>query len=203
MRLAFVISEHRGGLGPEVVARYRQAVRRLSELARADVATSHYTDVGAFDADAIVLSGSFDPWSAHDPAALERLGGELRAYDGPVLGICAGMQTLVRAVGGTISAADQASEEGFAPIDVLDASSLLRGLEPRIEVFQHHTDEISELPTGFRVLAISETSAVEAVAAEDRPWWGTQFHPEEWSAEHPAGQVVLQNFLRLAGIEAR
>jgi GMP synthase-like glutamine amidotransferase len=203
MRLGFVISEHRGGLQPESLARYRQAADRLAGLARADIATSHYTDIDALDADAIVLSGSYDPWSAHDVLELERLSEALRAYEGPVLGICAGMQTLVRAAGGEISAADRPTAEGFATVDVLDGSDLLSGLEPRVDVFQHHTDEISDLPDGFRVLASSESCAIEALAAQHRVWWGTQFHPEEWSAEHPAGRVVLENFLHLAGIGAR
>ena len=47
VRIAFVISEHPGGLLPERLARYRQAEQRLSELARADIVTAHYTEVDA------------------------------------------------------------------------------------------------------------------------------------------------------------
>ena len=202
-RLRLVVSEQRGGLTPETEARYGRAVRRLAELACADVASSHYADGDACDADALVLSGSYDPWSAHDPAELERLDERLRAFDGPVLGVCAGMQTLVRAAGGEIAATAAPIPEGFAGVDVVDASDLLAGLGAHIHVFEHHSDEVRALPDGFRVLARSETCRVEAVAADDRPWWGTQFHPEEWSAEHPAGRAVLENYLRLAGIAVR
>ena len=202
-RLGFVISEHRGALGSEPMARYKRAVQRLSELAHAEISTSHYTDADALDADAIVLSGSYQPWNAHDPEELERLDEALRAFDGPVLGICAGVQTLVRAAGGTISPAASPTPEGFAAIDVVDGSDLLCGLPSSVDVFHKHSDEISDVPAGFRVLATSETCAVEAVAADDRAWWGTQFHPEEWTAEHPAGRTILINFLRLAVIGMR
>ena len=29
---------------------------------------------------------------------------------------------------------------------------------------------------------------------------GTQFHPENYTAEHPEGETVLRNFYRLAGL---
>ena len=202
-RLAFVLSEHRGGLLPERLDRYRNAAGRLAELAAAEVVTSHYTEADALDADAVVLSGSYDPWDAHDPHELDRFRAVLRACERPAFGICAGMQLLATATGGEVAPAAIATERGFADVDVLDGSDLLAGLQPRISVLEHHTDEITALPDGFRVLARSETCAVEALAAEDRLWWGTQFHPEEWTAEHPAGRAILENFLRLAGIGVR
>ena len=202
MRLAFVISEHAGGLRPERLARYGQVERRLAELAGADVVTVHYSEIDQIAADATVLSGSFDPWSAHDQGALERFHETLRGRDGAVLGICAGMQVLAMAAGGEVGPAGRPLV-GFTDVEVLDDDDLLAGLDARISVWEHHTDEVRSLPPGLRVLARSETCAVEALAADDRPWWGTQFHPEEWSSDHPAGRAVLENFLRLAGVPLR
>jgi len=91
----------------------------------------------------------------------------------------------------------------FAAVDVVDRSDLLAGLEGQISVWEHRTDEVRSPPPGFRLLARSSSCAVEALAADDRRWWGTQFHPEEWSVDHPAGRVVLENFLGLAGIPLR
>ena len=49
----------------------------------------------------------------------------------PVLGICYGMQWMMRELGGHVEPADE-REYGPAEIDVCDESSLLfRGLEPR------------------------------------------------------------------------
>jgi GMP synthase (glutamine-hydrolysing) len=202
-RLAFVVSEHRQGLWRERVERYRRAAHRLTELAEANVVTFHYTDLEALDAEAIVLSGSYDPWDAHESGELGRFRDGLRVCDRPVLGICAGMQLLATAAGGEVTAAARATERGFADVEVLDDSDLLAGLQNRISVLEHHSDEVSAVPSGLRVLARSESCAVEALAFDDRPWWGTQFHPEEWTDEHPSGRVVVENFLRLAGIPLR
>lgn len=161
-----------------------------------------HDDLVAPDADALVLSGSFDPWALHRQRSLGRLNEELRRYQGPILGICAGMQILVRACGGVIETAAR-PVRGFAAVDVVDDGDLLAGLRPSFGAFQDHTDEITSLPSGFRVLASSDTCAIEAVAAEDRPWWGTQFHPECWTDEHPAGREILGRFGELARGQAQ
>jgi GMP synthase-like glutamine amidotransferase len=199
-RVGFVISERAGGLDGGRMREYEQARRQLASVAGVEVETAHYEELGELDADALVLSGSYDAWAMHDAAELERLDEALRSREGPVLGICAGMQTLVRAAGGSVGAAKRPVEAGFGPVDVLDGSDLLLGVEPRMTVFQKHSDEATTLPESLRVLASSSACAVEAVAARDRPWWGTQFHPEAWTDEHPAGRRILENFFRLAGI---
>jgi GMP synthase (glutamine-hydrolysing) len=198
--MGFVISERAGGLQPERMERYRDIRRRLSKLSHTAVTMAQYEELDQLDADVLVLSGSYDPWSEHDPEALEQLGQQLRSFDGPVLGICAGMQVLVRAAGGVVATAPKPTPAGFAAVDVLDDSDLLRGLDRQGDLYEHHTDEVTELPPGFRVLASSAACRVEAVAATDRRWWGTQFHPERWDGDHPAGRRVIENFLRLAGI---
>lgn len=194
----FVLTEHLDGLSPGRLARYGRAQARIAAITGVDVEAVPYEEVEAPDADALVLSGSFDPWAMHDASALERFHDELVRYSGPVLGICAGMQILVRARGGEVSAAERPTR-GFEAIHVLDDSDLFAGLPPRFDAFQSHTDQISLLPEDFRVLASSETCPIEAIAAVDRPWWGTQFHPEEWDDGHPAGRAILERFAELAG----
>ena len=199
-RIGFVISERAGGLSPERMEEFDRARRRIESVVGAEVETVHYSELDSLDADAVVLSGSFDPWALHDQGALARLDDALRAREGPLLGICAGMQTLVRAAGGEIGAAAEPVTARFDAVDVLDDTDLLRGVEPQPVVFQMHGDEVRALPESLRVLASSPSCAVEAVGPRDRPWWGTQFHPEAWTGEHPAGRLILQNFFRLAGI---
>jgi GMP synthase (glutamine-hydrolysing) len=203
VRVAFVLSERAGGLTAERMERYGQVERCLAGVARAEITTAHYEDLASVEADATVLSGSSDPWASHDPSALERLRGELREREGPILGICAGMQLLATAAGAEVAAAARSTGPVFARVDVVDDSDLLAGLDGAISVWQHHQDEVLAPPPGFRVLARSETCSVEALAADEWPWWGTQFHPEKWSAEHPAGRTILENFFRLAGIPLR
>jgi GMP synthase (glutamine-hydrolysing) len=164
----------------------------------------HYLAAGDLaSANAVVLSGSSAPWREHDPDALERLGETLAASDRPVLGICAGHQLLAMAAGGEVRPMAErggAAERGYAEVEVLDGSDLLRGLPARTTVFHDHTDEIVSLPNGFRVLARSARSPVQAIAERERRWWGTQFHPERASPTHPHGEQVLRNFFALAGL---
>lgn len=196
-RILFVVSEHEAGITPERRARYDAIQERLGSLTSAAVDSAPYWALDSPAADALVLSGSADPWAMHDPDALERFSEVIRAYPGPVLGICAGMQMLVRARGGSIRPAATPTR-GFAAVDVADDTDLLAGAEPTFEVFKSHEDEVGTLPEAFRILATSRTCAIEAIAAVDRPWWGTQFHPEAWDAEHPAGRALVEQFLRLA-----
>lgn len=198
----FVISEHPPAI-TRARARHYERIRRLLErLAGASVRIRRYPEADQLEsAAAVVLSGSFAPWSDHDSAALGRLGDALAGYQGPVLGICAGMQLLTRFAGGAIEARTR-PELGFGPIEVLDQGDLLRGLAPVAITYKHHSDDVVRLPEGFVLLARSECCAVEAIAARERQWWGTQFHPEWFTEAHPAGVRVLRNFFALAVPEA-
>lgn len=184
------------GTGP---ARWRERLRRRLELAsERPVQVVHYLDIGGLgDAHAIVLSGSSAPWAAHDPAALERLGEAVGASGRPVLGICAGMQLLGRFAGGRIEHAPE-PEIGELEVDVVEGDGLLRGIGPRPRVFQYHVDELIEAPRGFRVIASSDRCRVQALASEERGWWGTQFHPESYRSANPAGARILRTFFELA-----
>lgn len=201
MAVELVLTERRSELTESRARNYERLHERLTRASGSTVEVTHYEEVEPARlarADAIVLSGSSAPWAAHDPADLARLGKAVRAADRPVLGICAGMQLQAVFAGGEIGPS-KTPERGFLPVEILDGDGLLRDLPREIVVFQDHGDEISALPTGFRVLASSPHCDVQAIADTERRWWGTQFHPEESSLEHPAGERVLRNFFTLAG----
>ncbi len=199
MAVEFVVTEPASGWNSERARHYDRIRRRAEEIAGAEVGATPYLELDRLDgAAAVVLSGSFEPWEAHDPGDLARLGDLVRGYEGPVLGICAGMQLQVTYAGGSLALADRSPETGFGPVEVVADGGLLRGLPRHVSVYKHHTWEIVRLPDEFRVLARSNECAVEAIAAPERRWWGTQFHPEEFGPEHPAGERVLQNFFELA-----
>jgi GMP synthase (glutamine-hydrolysing) len=194
-----VLTERRSELTEARARNYDRLGGRLAEACGESVAVVYYEDVEEARlarASAVVLSGSSAPWSAHDPAALARLGEAVRAAGRPVLGICGGMQLQAVFAGGAVAPA-RSPERGFLPIAVEDRSDLLRGLPAEVVVFHDHTDEVAVLPEGFRVLASSARCPVQAIADPTRRWWGTQFHPEEFQPEHPAGGQVLRNFFAL------
>lgn len=199
MSVTLVVTEHSGALSAETLAHYEAVRERLERAAGTSVTTVQYEQARSLDgAEAVVLSGSFAPWAAHDAGALERLADVVRQYEGPVLGICAGMQLQARFEGGTVGRSPGGLEDGFATVDVVEAEGIFHGLPTRIDVYEHHGDEIEELPACFRILARSDTCAIEAVAHSARPWWGTQFHPEAFDTEHPLGERILRNFFALA-----
>jgi GMP synthase (glutamine-hydrolysing) len=201
MAVELVFTERRSEL-TEARARNLERLReRLAAASGQAVEVAHYEQVDPLRlaaASSIVLSGSSAPWSVRDPAELEKLGEAVRAAGRPLLGICAGMQLQARFAGGSIGPSPS-PEHGFLPIRIQDRSDLLRGLPTDPVVFQDHGDEIVILPADFRVLAASADCAVQAISCPERRWWGTQFHPEESSLEHPAGERVLRTFFALVG----
>jgi GMP synthase (glutamine-hydrolysing) len=184
------------GVGP---ARWRERLRRRLETASGrPVEVVHYLDARDLsDAQAVVLSGSSAPWAAHDPAALEHLGELVITSGRPVLGICAGMQLLGRFAGGSVDHAAE-PEIGELEVEVVERDGLLRDIGERPRVFQYHTDELIGLPGGFRLLATTGRCRVQAIASEERGWWGTQFHPESYRSANPAGARILRTFFELA-----
>ncbi len=195
----FVVTEPRPAITRALARHYEVIRRRIEQLAGVPVRTRHYCDADKLAAAAVILSGSFAPWERHDAGALDRLGESVGRFGGAVLGICAGMQLQTIFAGGTIGPRERPAV-GFAPVEVLDTGGLLGGLAPTAVTYEHHSWDVVSLPEDFVVLARSHDCAVEAVRARDLPWWGTQFHPEQFSSEHPDGARVLRNFFALAGV---
>ena len=199
--VTLVVTEHPSYLDEARVRHYEEIRAVLEDAAGLPVASTHYLDVERLGPGPVVLSGSNAPWEAHDPERLDRLGETVRATDAPVLGICAGLQLLSQFVGGKIEHLEtrgQPPECGYLPLEVLDDDGLLAGLPRHATVFQKHTDEVVALPEGFRLLARTEACEIQAIAAPERRWWGTQFHPEQFDRAHPHGRRVLANFFKLA-----
>ena len=201
MSVALVLTERRADLTEARTRNYERLHARLAAASGLVIEDVHYDELGPgqlLRADAIVLSGSSAPWSVHEPTELARLGEAVRAAGRPVLGICAGLQLQSLFAGGEIGPSAR-EQRGFQPVTIRDRSDLLLGLGEEIVVFHDHTDEVTVLPEGFRVLASTAACAVQAIADPERRWWGTQFHPEEFSSEHPAGEQILGNFFALIG----
>lgn len=199
MAVELVFTERRSELTDGRAENFARLRERLAAASGKTIEVSHYEEIDPARlarADSLVLSGSSEPWSVRDPAELDRLGEAVVSAGRPVLGICAGMQLQARFAGGTIGPYGS-SEHGFLPVQIHDGADLLRGLRAEVVVFQDHDHEITVLPPGFRALASSPSCAVQAIADPARRWWGTQFHPEEFRPEHPAGEQVLRSFFAL------
>ena len=77
---------------------------------------------------------------------------------------------------------------------------IFQGLPDEIVVPEMHYAECKTMPPRFAVLAGSLECRVQVIRDSARLVYGTQFHPERYDADHPDGETLLKNFLRVAGL---
>ncbi|HOT94685.1 MAG TPA: GMP synthase subunit A [Methanoregulaceae archaeon] len=133
--------------------------------------------------------------------AIERTGccAEYLDLDLPVLGICLGLHVIARRFGGVVSPGRMGGY-GAVDVDIHDHDRILAGYPGQIRVWASHQDEVSVVPSGFDLLAVSGICPAEAIAHRDRPIFGIQWHPE---VSHTVdGQRVYLNFDRICRKEA-
>lgn len=138
----------------------------------------------------IILSGG--PSSVYEEGA-PTVAKELFEAGVPVLGICYGQQLMAHLTGGVVSPGGNAREYGHIELDVVDCDTLFEGLEGSHQVWMSHGDKVTEVPSGFKVLACSASAPVAAMGDEARGLFGVQFHPEVHHT--PIGNQILRNFL--------
>jgi GMP synthase (glutamine-hydrolysing) len=148
------------------------------------------TPLDQIEADGLVFSGGA-PRVNIELGKLGALGDYLDAGDIPILAICVGLHFMSLYYGGTAGPA-LVPEFGKTDIEVLDEDVLFRGVPDHFVAWESHNDEVKELPSGFRSIARSKNCAVQAVAHDSKPWFGTQFHPEVEQTEH--GYDMFNNF---------
>ncbi len=139
----------------------------------------------------VVLSGG--PRSVRDEDAPDVDLDFLYSLEVPLLGICYGMQLLNVRRGGEV-APGPSREYGRSQIFVKDPDALLRDVREASQIWMSHSDSVSELAHGCRVLAENREGRPVAVCWPDNIF-GIQFHPEVTHTEE--GARVLQNFLSL------
>ncbi len=190
-------------------AQYTQLIaRRVRELGvYCEIHPWDITDeeVRAFHPRGVILSGG--PESTTDaqppkaPMSVFTLGV-------PVLGICYGMQTMAKQLGGRVAASTE-REFGYAEVTVTGACRLLGDSHDRrdshghaiLDVWMSHGDRVDALPEGFVATATTATIPFAAMSDEKRRFYGVQFHPEVTHTTQ--GTRLLERFVReISGSEA-
>jgi GMP synthase (glutamine-hydrolysing) len=130
----------------------------------------------------IILSGGPESTIAEDTpeAPLEIL--ELNV---PILGICYGMQTLAKQLGGRVENVGH-SEFGYAQVRARGHTELLRDIQDHVtheghgmlDVWMSHGDRVAEMPPGFKLMCSTNAAPIAGMADEERRIYGLQFHPE-------------------------
>ena len=136
----------------------------------------------------IILSGG--PASVYAPKA-PRMDRGIFHLGIPILGICYGMQLLVKEFGGEVARGTR-REYGRGTLRRRKACALLANLPKNLEIWNSHGDRVTRLPKGFQSVATTENSPYAVVRRENI--YGLQFHPEV--SHTPRGKEMLANFLR-------
>ena len=157
---------------------YPEFVRPLEKEAEkfSETDTIHYTKVRKSDierADRIILSGT--------PLKEFRYLGQMDKFSWlketgkPVLGICAGMQVMVKIFGSEVI---DSKGIGFAEISVKKANPLIEG---NLKVYELHGKAVKP-SEHFEILAESGT-CVHAIKHKTKSMYGILFHPEARNRE--------------------
>ncbi len=147
--------------------------------------------------DGVALSGAPDMLSKESTQLKFR--GEIDSIvdaEVPLLGVCFGHQMMAHAFGSKVV------EHGehvlkFVRTEVLVRDALFEGLPRPAMLLESRHEIVNSLPSGFSLLARSETSEIAAMKHVNRPIYGVQFHPERYTSENPDGKRVVGNFVRL------
>src|SRR5216684_1424264 len=177
-----------GGQYTQLIARRIRELGVYCEIHRPDLSAA---EIKTFSPIGIILSGG--PASVDEPGA-PRCDPLVLELGVPVLGICYGLQLLVKMLGGRVDRSAR-REYGAAEVEVLRSRGVFASFQKgeRVRVWMNHGDRVEELPEGFLAIGRSANSPFAAAAHESRPIYGLQFHPEV--AHTPQGREMLKSFL--------
>lgn len=165
--------------------------------------TRKFRELG-FTSEIITVEDALEKLQTDKPKALVLSGGPQSVFEDttdyspffkdqslPILGICYGMQILGQFFGGTVEKGVQ-GEYGLAKLRVVPGFSI-KGLPGESDVWMSHSDHVSKLPEGFKLIFQSENGLTAGIKHETKPVIGLQFHPEVHHTVH--GKDVLSFFL--------
>lgn len=178
-----------GSQTTQLIARRVRELGVYCEIYSCDVAEQYIKD---FAPKGIILSGGpasvTDDYSHRAPQIVFQLGC-------PVLGICYGMQTMARQLGGEVESSRH-REFGHAPLTKIKDSKLFTNIfsdDSPVNAWMSHGDKVIKVPEGFIIVAESKYAPIAAMVNETKKYYGVQFHPEVTHTDF--GNTLLHNFV--------
>lgn len=149
----------------------------------------HLHEIDAYDK--IVLSPG--PGLPKDAGIMSEL---IAVYSGkkPILGVCLGMQAIAECFGGDLYNQKIVKHGVVASIQTFHNNVLFQNLPSQINVGLYHSWAVTNLPSDFKVTAISSEDVIMSIEHKELPLYGVQFHPESILTEF--GREMLLNFLK-------
>ena len=178
----------------QLIARRIRELKVFSIIESCTITTSEIKEINP---KGIILSGG--PHSVYEKKA-PSLKKEILQLGIPILGICYGMQILVKTLKGKVRESKK-REYGRAKMYIDDHEDLFFSIPAKITSWMSHTDQVLELPSGFKLLAHTLNTKFAAIGDSRKKIYGVQFHPEVIHTE--LGIQVVSNFLfRIADCSA-
>ncbi|KII68132.1 GMP synthase [glutamine-hydrolyzing] [Thelohanellus kitauei] len=110
----------------------------------------------------------------------------------PILGICYGMQLIVKLFGGKVKKSPFI-ESSIMTLTINTPSLLYQNIPPEITVLMTHADNCVEVPEFFTINAITSNQVAASISNDETRLYGLQFHPEVDLTT--CGQQIFKNFL--------
>ena len=114
----------------------------------------------------------------------------------PLLGVCLGHQAIGQACGGRVVRAD-IPKHGKSSTIYHDSKGLFQDIPNPFKVARYHSLIVEEasIPACLKITARTAQNEIMAIAHQEYPVFGVQFHPESVLTEH--GHAILTNFLKI------
>ncbi|MEY3579905.1 MAG: hypothetical protein RI984_1009 [Pseudomonadota bacterium] len=178
----------------QLIARRVREAGVFSEVHPYDVSDEFIRNSGAAG---IILSGGPSSVTEGDTPRAPQAVFEIGV---PVLGICYGMQTMAAQLGGKVENG-KVREFGYAEVRARGHTALLNGISDfvtteghgMLKVWMSHGDKVIDMPSGFKLMASTDSCPVAGMADEERKLYAVQFHPEVTHTIH--GTAILDRFV--------
>ena len=175
-----------GGQYNQLIAR---RVREANVYSEIFAYTSSIDRIREFEPTGIILTGG--PKSVYEEGA-PQVDKELFELGVPILGICYGNHIMAHTLGGKVKSANL-REYGHTPVKLDTSCVLFKDIPEEAVCWMSHTDQLEEVPEGFRPVASTDTCPIAAMCDEERKLFSVQYHPEVQHTQY--GQKMLENFL--------
>ena len=168
------------------------------------------------NARAVFVSGNGADYEHYTEEGQAGLRAVFNSKEWPTFCFCGGMQVMGETYGAPlerIGKLDEGEEDilpqmapgmkkefGYQPIPIHKEHPVLEGLGEMPVMRQAHSYELKAVPDGFTCYASSDVTPVQLIIHDELPIVGTQFHPEYFTDDDPAGRIMIENFCRWAGL---